>query len=469
MLAPLLALQGVLVTYQAGHPIGRESFSDDGKVLRSELELGGQRAVVVVSRAPRKVLLVAGGQAKETAVPAGTIVLENGSWQEYALAAEWSGAGEQPTKVQVLIPAQGKTLEGTLAVKRGAGGARTIDATVQSVHVVVELDAHGAVKSARVPSQSVEVRRDGEPPPGVERRAPPAGVVEEEFSVARPDVVLRGVVWRPAHAGKKTPIALIIAGSGPTDRDCNSALGIKTDAYRMLAEGLAKRGIASARYDKRGVGASQGSFDMARTTIADFTDDALAVLADLRQRAPAAEVTLVGHSEGGLIAILAAGRAKVDRLVLLETAGRTLGKLLREQIGKEATPVQLAELERVLAALAAGRPLDPIQPPIDKLFPPIVRTFLASEVTLDPLPPFSKLTTPTLIVQGESDAQVTLTDGKLLAAARPAAKLAIIPEMNHVLKREATAKLPQASYTDPKLPLAPKLVEAVAGAIRAAR
>jgi pimeloyl-ACP methyl ester carboxylesterase len=315
----------------------------------------------------------------------------------------------------------------------------------------------------------VEVRRDGEPPPGVEKRPPPAGVTETELSVALPDVVLRGVLWRPAKWNKKAPIALILAGSGPVDRDGNSALGVKTDAYRMLAEALAKRGIASARFDKRGVGASQGTFDMGRTTLADFAADAVALVAELRKQAPGAKVALVGHSEGGLVALVAAAAAHADRLVLLETGGRPLGIILREQIGRQATPAQTAELERVVAALAAGRPIDPIQPPIDKLFPPIVRAFLASEIALDPAPLLAKLQIPTLIVQGETDAQVTLEDAKLLARARPDAKLVLVPKMNHVLKEEQSPKLPQASYTDPSKPLVPALVEAVAAALRAAR
>jgi alpha-beta hydrolase superfamily lysophospholipase len=471
MIVSALVLQGVLITYQGGVPIGRETFRDDGKVLRSEIELAGRRGVVQLQRAPRKVTVMQGAGAKESEVPAGTIVLPNGSWQAYAIAAEWIAPGEQPIKVKVLIPEQGKTVDGTLQVKRGAGGARTIEAEVSGVHAVVELSAKGQVKRAQVAKQLVEARPDGEPPPlppGQVERKPPAGVTEEPLRVARPDVVLQGVLWRP-RAAKTKAIALILAGSGPTDRDGNSMLGIKTDMYRQLAEALARRGIASARYDKRGVGASVGTFEVARLTLSDFADDAVAAVAELRRRVPGAEVVLVGHSEGGLLSILAAGQAPVDRLVLLETGGRPLGTILREQIGRQAPPAQMAELDRVLAALAAGHPPDPIQPPLDQLFPPPLRAFLASEVTLDPVPALKKLKAPTVIVQGESDAQVTVEDAKLLAAARPDAKLVIVPRMNHVLKEEAKAALPQASYTDPSKPLVPALIDAVAAGVAGKR
>ena len=264
-------------------------------------------------------------------------------------------------------------------------------------------------------------------------------------------------------------MVVFIAGSGPTDRDGNSLLGLQTDAYRKLAEALAARGIASLRYDKRGVGKSGVAFDPSQVTLGDFVSDAAAVLAQVRGDARLGPVVVLGHSEGGLIALSLARTRPVDGLVLVATAGRPLATLLREQLGRQLDAPAMAELDRVMSALRSGAPVEPVLPPIDRVLPPATRAFLRSEMDVDPVPLLRGLRVPAAIVQGDSDAQVTVVDARLLAAARPDAKLTVIARMNHVFRDEASAALPQASYTDPTRPLSAGLVDAVATAVAAAR
>jgi len=298
--------------------------------------------------------------------------------------------------------------------------------------------------------------------------AAPEGIAGEDFEVTRGGVAIRGSLWLPADAAEPMPVAVIIAGSGPTDRDCNSALGLRTDAFRMLAEALARRGVASVRFDKRGVGASGLNFAFDAVTLFDFVDDAAAVLAKVRSDSRLGAVTLVGHSEGGLIATMLASRSPVDGLVLLATAGRSLRAVLREQLSRQLDASQLAEVDRVVAAIAEGRDPEAVPPPLAQLFHPAVRAFLRSILDVEPVPLLSALMTPTTVIQGETDAQVTVADARALAASRPGIRLTLLPETNHVFKREAASTLPQASYLDPSLPLAPGFVDAVLEGVRRA-
>jgi pimeloyl-ACP methyl ester carboxylesterase len=460
--------EGTLITYKSGVAVGRERFRDDGSALVSEILLGQAAVTVTLTREPRRLRLDAGEERAEREVPDSAIVLENGSWQAFALAAERFPEAAAPVAVDVVIPSLGTTAGGTIAVRPIEGGGRRVDVVIHGLQVEVDLDAAGSVVAARVPAQGVEARPEGAPAPAPEApRAPPPGVTEEAFEETREGVTLRGALWLPASAASgKVPVVLLIAGSGPTDRDGNSSLGLRTDAYRLVAEALAARGIASLRYDKRGVGASGREFDPATTVLDDFAADALAVAHRLRVDPLFSRLALLGHSEGGLLALMIAERAAPDALLLLATPGRPLAVLLREQLARKLDPRAMDDVDRVLDAIRRGAPPDPIPAPLAPLFAPTVRAFLRSALDLDPLPLLRAARARVTIVQGAFDAQVTPVDAHLLAGARPDATLTILPTMNHVLKAEISAALPQASYADPARPLAPGLGDALAAALR---
>jgi alpha-beta hydrolase superfamily lysophospholipase len=147
---------------------------------------------------------------------------------------------------------------------------------------------------------------------------------EEAVSVPFASGTLSGSLMLPPGSGP-FPVALIIAGSGPTDRNGNSAMGLTTRAYQKLAEGLAAQGIATLRYDKRGVGASTASQSESAVRFDDFVNDAIALTAWLERDARFSSVSIIGHSEGSLIGTVAAERdPHVRAFVSLEGAGRNL-------------------------------------------------------------------------------------------------------------------------------------------------
>lgn len=298
--------------------------------------------------------------------------------------------------------------------------------------------------------------------------APP---VESFVEAPGPQGPLKGTMLLPADA-KKPPIVLIIPGSGPTDRDGDNPLGVKARPYLLLAEGLAANGVGSVRIDKRGMFASKAAIpDANKVTIGDYADDVAAWIAAIRKQTAARCVWVLGHSEGGLVALAAAHRDGVCGLVLLSAAGRPIDAVIREQL--ESNPANAPLLPQALGAidaLKAGRTVDSsgFHPAIQRLFAPAVQPYFIDLMRYDPAALIARAGKPVLIVQGDRDLQIKPADAEALKAADPAAKLVVIPGMNHVMKMVASDDRAAnvATYADPSLPLAPGLVDAVAGFVR---
>jgi fermentation-respiration switch protein FrsA (DUF1100 family) len=277
---------------------------------------------------------------------------------------------------------------------------------------------------------------------------------------------LEGTLVFPTGEGP-FPVALLISGSGPTDRDGNNAmLPGRNDGLRLLAEGLARGGIASLRYDKRGVGASAAAAPAeVEIRLETFIDDALAWFAWLKSDARCDRRAIIGHSEGSLIGMVAAQRGDAAAFVSLEGAGRTAQDTLMSQLSKQLPSPLLGEVQTVVDRLAKGQQVDPLPPALEQvpavaaLFRASVQPYLISWFKFDPATIIADLSLPVLVVQGSNDLQVSVTDARRLAGANPHARLAIIPGMNHVLKAAPADQAGNmATYSDPDLPLVAGLV-----------
>ncbi|MEO7217493.1 MAG: alpha/beta hydrolase [Gemmatimonadaceae bacterium] len=286
---------------------------------------------------------------------------------------------------------------------------------------------------------------------------------------------IAGTLAIPATPGKH-PIVLIIPGSGPTDRDGNSPIAVapgkilRTDTYKLLAEALGQAGIASVRYDKRGIGASSAAMpdhDESKYRFDTGIDDAAAWIKMLDADTRFSKVIVAGHSEGSLIGMVAAQRAKAEGFISLEGPGRPAADVLREQLTESGAPV--AMFGPILDSLSAGKTVDSTPPVLAALFRLSVQPYLISWFRYNPVTELKKLPYATLVVQGTHDVQVTMKDAELLATA-PGAKLLTIDGMTHVLKIGPAAAAAQVAtvYTDPKVPLPPQLVSAIVAYVRAA-
>lgn len=271
----------------------------------------------------------------------------------------------------------------------------------------------------------------------------------------------------PATPGK-AQLAIIIPGSGPTDQDGNGPF-IKTDTYHLLANGLQAAGISSLRIDKRGMfsSASDG-VDPNAVSLEAYARDMRAWINEMAPQSVSNCVWLIGHSEGGLVAIATAAEssAGICSIILLASPGRRLSDVMRQQL--RSNPANSIILDDALGAidrLEQGQNVDvtKMHPALQQLFDPSVQGFLISLFQFDPVVALQKHTLPVLIVQGREDLQVTLEDAAALGNGRPNTIQMNLDGVTHTLKaiRPGDMAANQATYSNPKLPLAPGLVKSI--------
>jgi len=295
-----------------------------------------------------------------------------------------------------------------------------------------------------------------------------SGPIETAVTLPAQPAPLHGTLLAPD--GTVNAVAVILPGSGPTDRDGNSAqFGIAAATYQLLAEGLAEHDIASVRIDKRGIGESAAAGPAETDLRFDtYAEDARTWAAEAATRTGQPCAWLIGHSEGAMVA-LAAAEGQEDSicgLVLLSGAGRPAGVVLREQLGPQLPEPMKTEAFHILSELEAGRTVTNTPPALAALFRPSVQPYLISWLTLDPAALIAAWDGPVMIGHGTTDIQVGVADAEAMAAARPDARLVLWEGVNHVLKTAPADRAGNiATYMDPDLPLAPGIVDDVAGFI----
>lgn len=290
----------------------------------------------------------------------------------------------------------------------------------------------------------------------------PAWAGEQEVSIDGGKAPLYGTLVMP-DALRPVPAVLILAGSGPTDRDGNSPIpGVRPATYKLIAESLVGHGIASLRVDKRGIGKSAA----AMTSEADlrfdtYVDDAVAWAKFLKAQPHVGCFFILGHSEGALIGALAAAKVPLCGFISVAGVGQPAGDVLLRQT-QSAPPAAFAQIQEIIAQLKQGKTVTDTPPQLAALFRPSIQPYLISWFSKDPTAAIAAVKAPVLVMQGTTDLQVRVEDAKLLAAARPGAELVLLDGANHVLKiapAERTANF--ATYADPTLPLAPGVIPAL--------
>lgn len=294
-----------------------------------------------------------------------------------------------------------------------------------------------------------------------------ARAASSDYNLETAGGTIYGTLLLPSDARAAHSVVLIFSGSGPTDRDGNSPLlPGKNDSLKMLAEGLAARGVASVRFDKRGIAASAAAMESENTmTFDQYVSDGEAWLKQLRADGRFGKVILAGHSEGALIATRVARLAPVEGVAALAGAGRRASTILREQLKPKLTPDLYHRTDEILGRLEAGHTVADIPPELSLLFRPSVQPYMISWIAYDPAVEFGAVTAARAIVRGTADVQVLAADSDALAKAARQARLVVVPGMNHVLKHAPDTSTPEtilAGYTNPALPIEPQVVETVA-------
>ncbi|UBM63229.1 alpha/beta hydrolase [Candidatus Sulfidibacterium hydrothermale] len=279
----------------------------------------------------------------------------------------------------------------------------------------------------------------------------------ENVTLHTPTGNIQGTLLIP-HVKGKIPVALLIPGSGPTDRNGNNPM-MKNNALKMLAEALYQNGIASLRYDKRGVGASKvPGFSESNIRFEQYIADARGWVDFLKQNKKFSSIVVIGHSQGSLIGMVVAQDKAVSKFVSLEGAGDPINVVLRRQLQSQPEQVKKPAFA-ILDSLEAGKQVKNVPAWLYTLFRPSIQPYMISWFRYHPQKEIAKLHKPVLIVQGTTDIQVSLSDAGKLKKADPSAQLLIISGMNHILK-DAPADRQEniKTYNEPDLPLNKKLV-----------
>ncbi len=270
---------------------------------------------------------------------------------------------------------------------------------------------------------------------------------------------LKGTLSIPTNL-KKMPVALIIAGSGPTDRDGNNQM-MKNNSLKMLSDSLISRGIATLRFDKRGIGESiVNKFREDKLTVDTYINDAKHWLEFLKKEKKFTKIIVIGHSEGALIGMNIANQA--NKYISLAGAGFPADEILKTQLSKQAKGIKDYSYA-VLDSLKQGKTVQKINPLLYSLFRPSVQPYLISWFKHDPRLDLQALKVPILLIQGSKDIQISMADVESLHQAMPTAEMIIIENMNHVLKIISGNDLNEniQSYKNPNLSISASLVEAI--------
>lgn len=256
------------------------------------------------------------------------------------------------------------------------------------------------------------------------------------------------------------PVALIIAGSGPTDRDGNNTM-MKNNSLMQLANELAQAGIASLRFDKRGIAASmKAGMKESDLRFENYIDDVKSWVKLLRNDKRFNNITIIGHSEGSLIGMIAAN-TDADKYISIAGPGESADITLKKQLAAQPDEIKNMCYE-ILDSLKAGKTKSEVSPMLYTLFRPSVQPYMISWFKYNPQEEIKKLKIPILIIQGTKDLQVEVSDAELLQKANPAAKLLLVENMNHVFKIIAGEKEENIkAYSNPNLQASPVMMHAI--------
>jgi alpha-beta hydrolase superfamily lysophospholipase len=276
----------------------------------------------------------------------------------------------------------------------------------------------------------------------------------DNFSVDNEIGKLYGTLTLPTDK-KRVPVVLLIGGSGPTDRNMNQGQALRTNSFLLLAKGLAENGIASLRYDKRGVGKSMGAVNALSLNLDDFINDAKLFVSKLASDDRFSEVIVLGHSEGAAIGLITCLQTKPAAFISLCGYKNNMVSLMSDQLKPILTPQDFILYTEIADSLKAGKIVHRTLPlALASIFTSTSQAFLISTLKYDSSTELAKLKIPVLVIGGSTDLQVPAEAATQLAKMNKRATLKIISEMNHVLKKAPSdRKSNLATYNNPNLPI----------------
>lgn len=287
-----------------------------------------------------------------------------------------------------------------------------------------------------------------------------AQFVTEEKVLETKTGKLAGTLYLPLKAKNNFTLLIIQAGSGPTDRNGNAAPMLKSNSYKLIAEAMAEKNIATLLVDKRGVAGSIGGLKAEKDLrFDDYVTDLVDWIGFIKKDKRIKKVFLAGHSEGSLVAMLAAQKEKINGYISIAGAGESIDKIIVWQY-KQQLPTAALEVDSLFTRMKNNLPIDTVPKMLTSIFRPSVQPYIASWIKYDPAVEIAKLKIPTLIIQGTTDIQVTVEQSEYLKKAKPTSTYVLITEMNHILKNApADRQKNMETYSATNLPLHEELIK----------
>ncbi|MBA3985880.1 MAG: alpha/beta hydrolase [Flavobacteriales bacterium] len=279
--------------------------------------------------------------------------------------------------------------------------------------------------------------------------------------------LLNGLLLVP-ESKEATTLAIIIQGSGPTDRNGNQPM-MNNNSLKYLAEILSKENIATFRYDKRLVAlARQGRLVEEKIVFDDFIKDAMDVTAHFKKDPRFSKIVIIGHSEGSLVGMVAAQDNGADAFISIAGAGQEIDDVIVDQLERQA-PLLKDDARTSFDDLRVNGIATNYGEGLSSIFRPSVQPFMRTWMAYNPQVEIAKLEIPVLIINGDQDIQVDENEASLLKEAKPEAELLIIRGMNHVFKKITAGDTMEnaKSYNEPNRKVMPELTEAIEKFIKA--
>jgi pimeloyl-ACP methyl ester carboxylesterase len=348
----------------------------------------------------------------------------------------------------------------------------SIDANEDSVHIGIKI-IDGSYEGKFISNDSIAgtwTQRGNQLPLNFSRTSGNAELqMEEPLHPNEKEITITSAAGTKLYGtllskNNQEPLGIIVAGSGPTDRNGNSTLSEATNEYKMLAYSLDSQNISTFRYDKRGIAKSAyAGMKESDLVFDDYVKDAEKIFDYLHDSLGFKNIYFIGHSEGSLIAMLASQTKKVQGYISIAGAGRPIDEILEEQMQNQPLPDSVKQqIPLIFNQLKKGKEVDNIPQSLVSLFRKSIQPYLISWMKYSPQKEIKKLDCPILILQGGCDIQVKEVDANNLHEANKKSTLDIIPYMSHTLKNAGENCVnEEKTYSDGSMPLDYQVVEAI--------
>jgi pimeloyl-ACP methyl ester carboxylesterase len=420
--------------------------------------------------------------SKTDQISARTIVLPNNSFAPYEAMAARLTTAQAGADLPVYVAPQAEVRaivngvsEESIQTPAGVVRTKKYDVSVQNpgtaIALTVMVDEQSRLARVDIPAAGLSAVRNDLA--GVGARALTArNPTDADVTIPANGFSIAGTITKPQEVGRlRHPTVVLVAGSGAVDRDSVVA-GIPI--LSQLAGALAQQGFLALRYDKRGIGQTGGRTESA--THKDYSEDLIAVVRWLAKRddVDTRRLTVVGHSEGGAMAMLAAANEKkITSLVLLSTPATSGAELVLEQQRQALEQTKLTDAQKaekvalqkqIHDAVVSGKGWEALPEEVRKQAD---TPFFRSMLLLDPAQIMARIKQPILIVQGDLDTQVPPAHGDKLADLARARKkgagpveVVHIPGVNHLLVPATTGEVQEYAKLETRT-ITPKLATTI--------